>query len=142
MQRSSVVLPDPLGPRIDTFSPRATSRSTPPRTSSSPKRLWRSTMRSRGRWPAAPGSSAVMATGSKRARHPVRSRALAPSEAMIGSGRLVIGVPVNLDAGILFGRNEPCLVGQTVFGHRLDVQAFLPDVLDGGVHRLGELRLV
>ena len=39
-QRSSVLLPEPLGPRMQTTSPLATSRSIPFSTSSSPKRLW------------------------------------------------------------------------------------------------------
>ncbi len=37
MQRSSVVLPEPLGPRIAATSPCSTRRSTPLRTSREPK---------------------------------------------------------------------------------------------------------
>ena len=48
MQRSSVVLPEPEGPTMATTSPRATSIETPHSTSSAPKLLCRSTIRTSG----------------------------------------------------------------------------------------------
>jgi hypothetical protein len=47
--RSSVVLPQPLGPTIMKNSPCAMSSETPSMAESSPKRLWRSRMRIAGR---------------------------------------------------------------------------------------------
>src|ERR1700677_4783239 len=48
-QRSSVVLPDPLGPITTTVSPRPTVSDTPRRTSLAPKRLTMPDMSSMGR---------------------------------------------------------------------------------------------
>src|SRR5262249_22520740 len=48
MARRQVDLPDPLGPMIATRSPAATSKLTPLRTESRPKRFWRPVTRSRG----------------------------------------------------------------------------------------------
>src|SRR5690242_8279930 len=59
MQRSSVVLPDPLGPITTTTSPAATDRETPRSTSSVPKRLEMPAIASIGRSSAARGSVAV-----------------------------------------------------------------------------------
>src|SRR3954469_6982717 len=52
-QRSSVVLPEPLGTMITTVSPRATVSDTPRRTSCIPKRLTMPDMASIGRFTAA-----------------------------------------------------------------------------------------
>src|SRR3954469_16624011 len=52
-QRSSVVLPDPLGPITTTVSPRATVKETPRSTSLSPKRLTMPDIASTGRATAA-----------------------------------------------------------------------------------------
>src|SRR5579864_913669 len=49
MQRRRVVFPDPLGPMIVSFSPTATSRLMPLRTSRSPNRLCKSTTRTNTR---------------------------------------------------------------------------------------------
>ena len=65
MQRSSVDLPEPLGPITQTTSPRSTSRLTPRRTSSLPKRLWTFSSRSIG-----PSGAAAPGRGCLSGRHP------------------------------------------------------------------------
>src|SRR6185312_9692363 len=61
MQRSSVVLPEPLGPITTTTSPVATVSDTPRSTSSVPNRLWILAISSIGRTP--PGWRSVTLEG-------------------------------------------------------------------------------
>src|SRR5262245_19238865 len=114
MQRSKVVLPEPLGPMIDTFSPRATSREMPESTSSSRKRLCRSTIWRRG----AIDCAAHRLQGRESARPYISIRLSSceqrPLEAVRGRQRLVILRPVDADARILGRRYEPGLVAHAV----------------------------
>src|SRR6187401_1155363 len=126
MQRSSVVLPDPLGPTIETFSPRFTSTLTPDKTSSSPNFLCKSTIRRSG-------SICPYHTPTERdGDYPVPSFVITYDrrlEAMISGGRLVIRRPIDADARILLRRDEPGLVAHAVGCHRLHVDAVLPNIL-------------
>src|SRR5689334_24157593 len=67
MQRTSVLLPEPLGPMIENVELDGTTRSTPRSTSSAPKRLW--TLSSR-----MTGSGCGMLVHLKVARHRQLSR--------------------------------------------------------------------
>src|SRR5262249_7815310 len=136
-----------------TFSPRATSRLMPASTSSSPKRLCRSTIRRRGAMgetrrggaPTPPPHSPPLPAGPAPTSI-IRSRGCASRTLLEATARRrprrIVLLAIDADARVLGRRHEPGLVAHAVLGHRLDVDAVGPDVLgddfaDGG----GQFRL-
>ena len=68
MQRSSVLLPEPLAPISTTTSPRRTARSMPRSTSWSPNRLWMASRLRTGSDPSRAHSAGIPRFSSRRAR--------------------------------------------------------------------------
>ena len=77
MQRSSVLLPEPLGPTMTSTSWAATRRSMPRRTGVAPYALWRPSTITTGSITAAPQTIAGSSAGVPEMRRNVRSAPLA-----------------------------------------------------------------
>src|SRR5262245_12697763 len=139
MARRQVDLPDPLGPMIATRSPAATSKLTPLRTESRPKRFWRPVTRSRG------AVSAIAHQGKPFTKEKPTARAepgRRPLQAqLLAAGRNPIRWTIDAAARADGARREPGVAGHAVA--RADLLDFAtgPQFPPDGVHVFGYLRV-